>query len=71
MNFSERLKAGATCITDEDVHAIIRSMGRPEDFEPAEPDAGSYEKNNQGAAEAELLFSRNLQPPVNPKIIPR
>lgn len=31
--FQERLKAGATCITEEDVQAIIRNMGRPEDFE--------------------------------------
>lgn len=31
--FQERLKAGATCITDEDVDAIIRNMGRPQDFE--------------------------------------
>lgn len=31
--FQERLKKGATCITDEDVNAIIKSMGRPEEFE--------------------------------------
>src|SRR5215218_269816 len=34
--FSERLKKGATCITDEDVNAVMASMGRPEDFEQAE-----------------------------------
>lgn len=34
--FQERLKTGATCITEDDVNAIIKSMGRPEDFEPAE-----------------------------------
>jgi phage shock protein PspC (stress-responsive transcriptional regulator) len=34
--FQERLKGGSTCITDEDVNAIIRNMGRPEDFEEAE-----------------------------------
>lgn len=65
--FQERLKAGATCITDEDVHAIIRSMGRPEDFEPAEPDAGSYEKNNQGAAEAETSFQSHSSTTGQPK----
>jgi phage shock protein PspC (stress-responsive transcriptional regulator) len=32
--FQERLKKGATCITDDDVNAIINSIGRPEDFEP-------------------------------------
>lgn len=30
--FSERLKNGVTCITDEDVNAVMASMGRPEDF---------------------------------------
>ena len=31
--FSERLKSGATCITDDDVNAVIAGMGRPSDFE--------------------------------------
>ncbi|MEO6489082.1 MAG: PspC domain-containing protein [Ferruginibacter sp.] len=31
--FQERLKEGSTCITDDDINAIIKSMGRPEDFE--------------------------------------
>lgn len=31
--FGERLKNGATCITDADVAAVIEGMGRPEDFE--------------------------------------
>lgn len=35
--FSERLQKGSTCITDEDVNAIIVSMGRPEDFDQEEP----------------------------------
>src|SRR3954471_15234570 len=34
--FGETLKKGNTCITDEDVNAIIASMGRPEDFEAEE-----------------------------------
>jgi phage shock protein PspC (stress-responsive transcriptional regulator) len=36
--FSERLKKGITCITDEDVNAVIASMGRPSDFEQADAD---------------------------------
>ena len=32
--FQERITKGATCITDDDVNAIINSIGRPEDFEP-------------------------------------
>src|SRR3984957_20637647 len=37
--FSEVLKKGAPCITDEDVTNVIASMGRPEEFEAegAEP----------------------------------
>ena len=31
--FQERLTKGATCITDDDVKAVIKSMGNPEDFE--------------------------------------
>jgi len=31
--FHELLSKGATCITEQDVHAIIKSMGMPEDFE--------------------------------------
>ncbi len=41
--FQERLKAGATCITDSDVEAIIRSIGRPEDFEEADGGASTAE----------------------------
>ncbi len=35
--FQERLKSGASCITDDDINAIIKSMGRPEEFEDQEP----------------------------------
>jgi len=31
--FDEKLKKGSVCITDEDVNAVMVSMGRPEDFE--------------------------------------
>ena len=34
--FQERLNKGATCITEDDVNAVIKSMGRPEDFETEE-----------------------------------
>jgi phage shock protein PspC (stress-responsive transcriptional regulator) len=42
--FQERLKAGSTCITDDDINAIIRSMGRPEDFETSDASTGTTEK---------------------------
>jgi phage shock protein PspC (stress-responsive transcriptional regulator) len=34
--FSDNLKKGNTCITDEDVNVVINSMGRPEDFDADE-----------------------------------
>src|SRR6478752_6801226 len=34
--FSESLKKGNTCITEDDVNNIIVSMGRPEDFDDDE-----------------------------------
>jgi len=37
--FQERLTKGATCITDDDVNAVINSIGRPEDFEPMDDNA--------------------------------
>lgn len=51
--FMERLKAGATCITDEDVNSVIANMGRPEDFEAqgadVPPGAGSQPAGAQGS----------------------
>ncbi|MEJ7588279.1 MAG: PspC domain-containing protein [Ferruginibacter sp.] len=34
--FQERIKEGSTCITDDHINAIIKSMGRPEDFDTSE-----------------------------------
>lgn len=57
--FQERLKKGATCITDDDVNAIINSIGRPEDFEPMEDNdkqqsqasaAGSQQQSSAGSS---------------------
>jgi phage shock protein PspC (stress-responsive transcriptional regulator) len=49
--FQERLKSGATCITDDDVAAIIKSMGRPEDFEDdASQDSKREEKSSNQSA---------------------
>jgi len=39
--FQERLKKGATCITDDDVSAIIKNMGRPEEFDGEEEKVAS------------------------------
>ncbi len=45
--FQERLKEGVTCITDDDVQAVIRSMGRPEDFDTEEPSARQEKEYEQ------------------------
>lgn len=39
--FSDTLKKGSTCITDDDVTRIIDSMGRPEDFDGEEANVKS------------------------------
>lgn len=38
--FQERIKQGAVCITDSDVEAVIKSIGRPEEFD-GEPSAST------------------------------
>src|SRR5450631_2399667 len=43
--FSDRLKKGATCITDADVEEIITSMGRPEDFDQDETTTANNTSN--------------------------
>ncbi len=46
--FSDRLKKGATCITDADVEEIISSMGRPEDFDQNEDNKSDGKKSSAG-----------------------
>ncbi|MDN3659380.1 PspC domain-containing protein [Ferruginibacter paludis] len=48
--FQERLKKGVTCITDEDVNAIIKSMGRPEEFEGE--DSTAYTQTSTASSSA-------------------
>src|SRR5258708_3948676 len=51
--FGEVLKKGSTCITEDDVNAIIASMGRPEDFEDDEAKVQSQlggEKSQQSSS---------------------
>lgn len=64
--FQERLKAGTTCITEDDVNAIIRSMGRPEDFETADASAASTEKStdqdNSSASGQSYQFTNTSGP---------
>src|SRR5436190_20416188 len=52
--FQQSLKKGATCITDDDVNAIIKSMGKPEEFE--EDDSTSSRPNNGSQSKASEQF---------------
>ena len=47
--FSERLKKGISCIADDDVKAVIASMGRPEDFEAEASDAPGPSPSQTGS----------------------
>jgi phage shock protein PspC (stress-responsive transcriptional regulator) len=46
--FSERLKRDTACITEEDVNAIMASIGRPEDFGDQEETTSSNTAGAQG-----------------------
>jgi len=76
--FSETLKKGSTCITDNDVNRIIDSMGRPEDFDdeeakvkPRQPDG--EEKQAQSSSYSHQAYStgepRRLYRDENNKIL--
>ena len=56
--FQERIKEGSTCITDDDINAIIKSMGRPEDFETDQATADTAnEKQQQSTASQSAHFT--------------
>src|ERR1700760_4188788 len=50
--FADKLKKGAACVTDDDVNAIIASMGRPEEFAGEEEPSPSSKAGNTGNAAA-------------------
>jgi phage shock protein PspC (stress-responsive transcriptional regulator) len=47
--FQERIKNGAICITDDDVNAIIKSMGRPEEFAEMDDTSSSSSSNSSSS----------------------
>ncbi len=65
--FQERLKAGSTCITDEDVSAIIASIGRPEDFD----DAGATEQEQTKTQSSSTAGAGTHQQTSGPKRLQR
>lgn len=71
--FQERLKNGATCITDEDVNAIINNMGRPNDFAEAENAADDSNSKTKGSGSTNQFnwqsYSGRLTRDENNKIL--
>jgi phage shock protein PspC (stress-responsive transcriptional regulator) len=78
--FSERLQKGSTCITDDDVNAIITSMGRPEDFEredmaqnggSSNTSSGNTQQNysKQSSSDYSGEYSRQLYRSENDKLL--
>ena len=62
--FQELLKKGSTCITDDDVNAIIKNIGRPQDFEDEEngekTDSAKSEKAGASNEKSENPFQDNF-----------
>src|SRR5277367_704992 len=63
--FSEILKKGAPCVTDQDVTNVIASMGRPEEFEgegaePA-PASGAAAGTDTGTNQSSGAYQQNWQ----------
>ena len=62
--FQERLNDGATCITEDDVNAVIKSMGRPEDFESTEENTSTgqakMEENTGSTFQTAAAMHRRL-----------
>ncbi|HEV3223121.1 MAG TPA: PspC domain-containing protein [Puia sp.] len=72
--FSDRLKKGATCITDADVNEIITSMGRPEDFDQDEKNTSTNDNagsrtSSAFAEEATASEPRRLYRSENDKML--
>ncbi|MGN6418826.1 MAG: PspC domain-containing protein, partial [Pseudobacter sp.] len=60
--FSERLKKGAVCITDEDVNQISASIGRPEDFDDDGGSTGTQETAGEEAKQSQSQQQQQSQP---------
>jgi len=72
--FQERITKGATCITDDDVHAIIKNMGRPEEFESmddtqAQPGASAAAEEQSTAGNSQQPGNKRLFRDENDKVL--
>jgi phage shock protein PspC (stress-responsive transcriptional regulator) len=72
--FQERIKNGATCITDDDVNGIINNIGRPQDLADADnaSGSGSYTKNEQSQGtyqQTAFVTGKRLYRDANNKVL--
>ncbi|HMI78615.1 MAG TPA: PspC domain-containing protein [Ferruginibacter sp.] len=58
--FQERLTKGATCITDDDVKAVIKSMGNPEDFEAMDDTQSSSSSSSSSASQEQSSATSSI-----------
>jgi len=66
--FQERIKEGSTCITDDDINAIIRSMGRPEDFETDQATADAADERQKQQTTGQSAPFSTIQPGTNKRL---
>ncbi len=71
--FQEKITKGATCITDDDVHAIIKNMGRPEEFEAMDDSqafaSASSASDEQSTSGTQFTGSKRLFRDENDKVL--
>lgn len=58
--FQYKLKNGNSCITDEDVNAIIKNMGRPEDFDARDNPKEEGETESEKTTHSESIFNSDF-----------
>ena len=72
--FQERIKNGATCITDDDINAIINNIGRPQDLADADnaSNDSSYtnkEKTEGAYQQTAFVTGKKLYRDANNKVL--
>ena len=72
--FQERIKNGATCITDDDINGIINNIGRPQDLADADSvsGSGSYAKTEQSEGayqQTAFITGKRLYRDANNKVL--
>ncbi|MDI3320255.1 PspC domain-containing protein [Pinibacter soli] len=64
--FSDRLKRGANCITDDDINSIMASIGRPEDFDAIDAEPATTTGNANTNQQQQNTYQQQPQAPTMP-----